>query len=406
MRYYKIIVSDPKTGEVFVPVDAGKHPAFKRVARSQAASTYTSLNPGASAFTIGGTNPAALAVSLDIVQGVQHMPNADSFVRVQGVGLGTIGQAANLNGMNIAVFGGMARGLPLAKPEQSGLLVGGMIRSSFGNWTGTDQALNLYMQTASSPSSNQTSGNAATAASVPLPSTNEDPANIVWQWTAGQQFKDAVVTALSRAFPKNTIKLAVSPNLAWTSGSADTGYFATLRQFAEYLNSLSRTIVGGAIPSTEIYLGVSISLNAGVFRITDGTQPTTAKAVSFFDLIGQPTWVGPTSVQAVCTMRADISPNDYVTLPPLVGTTTAASASQTFNIAPGSQYSTAASGSIFSGTFLVNAIRHVGDSRQADGMAWVTTLDLGSIGQGATANAIPDLPTVYAGSNNYGFYLP
>ncbi|QIN63117.1 hypothetical protein SBC1_31410 [Caballeronia sp. SBC1] len=406
MRFYRIVVSDPATGKVFIPNYNGR-PGFTLAAADPALSTYTSLIPGASVFTVGGTNPAAQRVELDLPVIVGHSPGteANPYVCVYGVGIAEVGQAANLNGMNIAIYGGMARGLPLAIPAQAGRLVSGQVRQCTGNWINNDQTLSFFLGTASSPSSNQTSGQPLSqATTIPVPASNADPANIVFQWVKGQPMMAAIVSALSTAFPKYTIKGAISGSLIWPSGQADTAYFATFPQFARYVNEISLKTIGGASPDLTLYPGVSITLQNNVFTVQDGTTQTVAKQIQFTDLIGQPTWNEPNKVQVTARMRSDISPGDYVTLPPGPGIIGGNAQAQTFNVQPGSTYSNAASGVIFSGNFQVSVVRHVGDSRGAGGTAWVTTLDCGSIG--LKGDPLPALPVVYKPNNSWGFFLP
>lgn len=440
MRYIAIRLTDPQTNEVLVPNLAGK-PGFSRVPYDGNAWTYSSLKAGAMVSTLGGTNMAAQRVEMDIPVSFMHEPVSSAFVRIWGVSLAEISQSADLNGLNISIFGGFAKGLPLANPLQSGRLASGQILQAFGNWIGNDQSLDLYMfYGGSSPSSNQTTGQPATNtpattvsnsitapifhgnipigatgsgvagiapgfSTTPLPATNDTPANLTFQWKQGQKFLDAVVQTLAVAFPKYTIRGAVSPNIVWSSGQAVTGYFATLTQFAQFLNDLSQSIIGGYAPDTSLYSGVSLVLLGNEIIISDGTTQTNPTQIQFLDLIGQPTWSQPFQVQVTCAMRADIAVGNYVTLPTGPGITKEGAQSQFYNPINGNSYATQKSGSVFTGTFQVVAVRHVGDSRSSAGTAWVTTLDL--IQVATTQNAVVgELPVLYAGSNRWGFYLP
>jgi len=403
MRFYRIVVSDPATGDVFVPNYNGK-PGFSRVAASPLLSTYTSLNQGGSVSVAGSTNPAAQNIEIDLPVTFLHEPVPGAYLRIWGISLAEIGQANDLQGMNVAIYGGMAKGLPLANPQQSGLLASGQILQSFGNWIGTDMTLDMYVFFGgSSPTSNQTSGNPSSTSTTPLPSTNQNPANLTWLWKANQSFTEAVANTLSTAFPKYQIQGAVSPNLVW-NGAPEVGYFATPAQFAQYINALSQKIIGGYAPNPQAYPGVSLTLQNNVITISDGTTQTSPKQINFLDLIGQPTFSQPFQVQVSCVMRADISVGDYVKLPPGPGITQSGSASQYFNAQPGNQYSTAKSGSIFSGTFFVTAIRHIGNFRNPSHASWITTLDLGY--QLPNATVVSSMPVLYSGNNSYKFYLP
>lgn len=414
MRYYEIIISDPQTGEVFVPNIGGTR-GFTKVAPGAGVVTYTSLIPGANVYTVGGNNAAAQEIEVDIPVGFMHMPMQNAFVKIYGVSIAEIAQASNLNGMNVAVFGGMSAGLPLANPGQSGLLVKGQIAPAFGNWVNNDQTLSMYVVVGgSSPSSNQTSGNPNLAATtLPVPATNQNPANLTWQWSQGQSFHDAVVASLSVAYPKYRIRGATLSNLAWTSGQADTGFFASLQQFAQYLSALSQKIIGGVLPDVTNYPGVSITLQDNTIVIGDGSVITAPKQIQFVDLVGQPTWSSFNNVQITCRMRADVNAGDYVKLPNVPGLSQVGqgrtgqdSTSQYFNSLPGKTFSNQNSGSIFTGTFQVTQVRHVGKSRQDDALAWVTTIDMYLASNMANATIVQALPVLYSGSNRFGFFLP
>lgn len=84
MRYYAITISNA-AGQVYSVDNAGNF-VFGP------GPTFTSLNAN------GTTNPAALHVELDIPISPQHAPQGNSWIRVWGVGVRMIGQAANLNG--------------------------------------------------------------------------------------------------------------------------------------------------------------------------------------------------------------------------------------------------------------------------------------------------------------------
>lgn len=419
MRYYKLTISDPKTGQVLVPNYQGQ-PGFSRLptisdfpgVTNQSTSqdpnlaTYTSLFPGANPQTPGGTNANAQTVELDIPVVALHTPpaGANAYIRIWGISLGEIAQASNLNFLNFKIEGGMAKGLPLANPNQSGLLAAGQIRQAFGNWVGLDQTLDIYViGGGSSPSSNQTTGNPSTYSTVPAPSTYLHPANIVFQWKAGQPLITALTTALSVAFPKYKIQGAIDPNLVRT-GSTATNVCGTLESFSSYIHEISLSEVGGYAPNTSIYAGVSIFLIGSTIVISDGTTQTTPKKILFTDLIGQPTWGQINQVTIVTVMRGDIQVGDYVTLPDGLGTTTVGSNSQFANLPSPSTGSTAKPTTIFKGTFNVKSVRHVGNSRSPAGQSWVTVFDIASVFN--VGQIVPSLPVLYNPNDAYLFYLP
>lgn len=82
---------------------------------------------------VGGTtfaatnNPTALQVELDIAVSPTAAPNVGQGVwcRVWGIPLQTVLTANQFTNKQIQVFGGMSAGLPLANPNEQGLLVQG-----------------------------------------------------------------------------------------------------------------------------------------------------------------------------------------------------------------------------------------------------------------------------------------
>jgi hypothetical protein len=411
MRYFEIVVSNPATGQVLVPNYNGQ-PGFSQIPPNGQTATYSSLNYGASVFDMGGSNPAAQLIELDIPVTFMHLPGvAMPHLKIHGVGLAEISQASDLNGMYISIFGGMAQGLPLANPQQASCLFTGQIWQSYGNWIGTDQTLDIYVSVISSPSSAQTTGLPATSSTLPAPNTGprtSAPANIVFQWLPGQPLMTPLTQTLQNAYPQLGIRGAVHNGLVWTGATA-TGFFQSLKQLADYINQKSLSIISGYAPalyvsSTPQYPGVWMSVNnAGYIVIGDGTTQTQPRQIQVIDLIGQPTWSQPYTVQCTCVMRGDIECGDYVVLPDVPGITTADSNSQFFNpMGNINPYSTLKTGSIFTGTFMVTAVRHVGNSRNPDATSWVTTLDMTL--QSTPQQVVAALPTQYEASNTYGFF--
>jgi len=384
-------------------------PGFSHQPYNTNLSTYTSLNAGANLYSQGGANPSAQKIEIDIARTWMDGSLAGSFVRIWGIGLGEIKQASNLagngtgNGMKVYIFAGMSKGLPLANPAQAGLLASGQIFSAFGNWVGTNMSLDIYLTAGgSSPSSSAVTGQPGTTL---VPTSNDAPSNIVFQWKAGQPLLTPLVNTLQGAYPTYSIFGAVHEGLVW-AGATATHFCATLNQFAQYLRQKSLSMIAGYAPATApgSYPGVSITLDNDTLSIQDGTTQTAPKQIQFVDLVGQPSWIQQFIVQATCVMRADIHVGDYVTLPAVAGITTVGSTSQYFNPTPGSgAYSSLKNGSVFSGTYQVVQMHHVGDSRGPDATAWVTTLDLQLSSTGGTV--VPSLPKIWAApvTNKYGF---
>lgn len=319
----------------------------------------SSLAPGFMVNQLGSTNMGALNVELDVPVTMLAVPSGAAYVKVWGVSLQQISQSADLNGMNIQVFAGMANGLPLAKPGQSGLLIQGTILQAFGNWMGTDQTLDIVIVPT------YTTGANSDGQATPQIGTPNDPVNITWDCPAGSSLSDSLAATLERA--GFSVSINISQNLVVTQD--DKGFHGTVAQFATHIKILSQDI-----NRDPTYPGIDMFIRHGSIIVADGTKQTTPKEIAFSDLIGQPTWLSALTIQVNCVMRADINVGDYVKLPPFaVATMTAASQTQYLK----NRFS-------FTGVFRVMAERHVGNYRSPDGQAWITSFDLAQLPQAQT----------------------
>lgn len=314
--------------------------------------TYTS-------FENGKTNPSALQVELDIPVAPFASPaQSGAFVKVWGVPLSTISQAQDLRFKGIKVYGGFQKGLPLANPAQSGLLVQGYIFPVFGNWIGTDQSLDLIVA----------------AGPPPLDTKNPTtPRNLTINWKQGQNLSDAIKSALGTAYSGYSNDIKIDQNLKLLQD--ETAYFSSLEAFARYVKATSKSI----IKKTD-YPGVDIILRGTVFNVFDGSaqssSPTSpsggatgstssgSKVVAFQDLIGQPTWIEAPFIQFKTMMRADIQVGDQIPLPKTLVTNSAQAQASLIN----QQVS-------FQGKFQISSVRHVGSYRQPTADAWVTIFE-------------------------------
>lgn len=329
MRYYAIRITDP-SGNLITTPSSVPGSGF----------TYTS-------FAGNKSLPNALQVDFDIPLAPYATPLGGAIVRIWGVSLQEISQAVQLNpkftagsdapvGFDIAIYGGMQSGLPLANPKQAGLLVQGSILQAFSNWIGTDMNLDLIV--------------------APSFGTAAAPKNIVFNWKAGTPLSEALATTLSTAFPGVKQNIRISPNVVVNND--EVGFYPTLEQFAMYVKQVSISVVGGS------YQGVDIFLSNGVFEVFDHTTDVTPKQIAFQDLIGQPTWIEDTTIQFKCAMRGDIAVGTYIRMPPAIVTTTAAAPTALVNLK-----------STFAGSFFISLVRHVGSFRQPDAASWVSVFN-------------------------------
>lgn len=309
---------------------------------------YYKIVVGGTTFTSfeGGKNvPGALNVVMDIPVFPFATPSGAAWVQIWGIPLSQIAQASDLNGKDISVYGGFQKGLPLAKPSQSGLLAKGKVFQAFGNWIDTRQTLDLIL--------------------FPDSGTNEEPKNFVINWKKGTKLADAVTSTLSTALPNYAPKVAISDNLVIPAD--EVGYYSTLSQFSAYVKEVSKEIV-----NSPTYSGVDISLTETDANVYDGTAPTDPIEIAFEDMIGQPTWIDPFTVQVKLAMRADLAVGKYVKFPPAVVTTGAGTTSPFVDAK-----------SAFQGTFQIGQERHLGNFRQLNADSWVTVVNAYTEGGGA-----------------------
>jgi hypothetical protein len=332
IRYYRVVVTNTD-GTVISP------PGF---AGLLGGATYTS-------FVNGQTLDAAWDCELDIPVIDAATSQGFGLLRIWGISNQEISQANNLNGKNIAVFAGMAKGLPLANPAQAGLLVQGSILQCFGNNIGVDRTLDFVI-----------SNLLATASSPGGIGTLKTPKNIVLNWKAGQTLATALATTLATAFPGVQQSIAISNSIVRPSD--DVSFFPTLELLAQYCRQVSFDIV-----KTSGYAGVSIVPSNGAIAVYDGSSPQTQTTmIAFQDLIGQPTWIDNGVIQFKTVMRADLNltSSKGIMLPPTQIINTAAANSYILN-----QQLT------FQGGFDLISARHVGHFRQPSADAWCSIFE-------------------------------
>jgi hypothetical protein len=316
------------------------------------------IDNGATVFTsyLNGQNiRGALQVELDIPVAPMHSPaNAGAFIKIWGIPLSMISQASNLNNKAIKVYGGFQKGLPLANPQQAGLLVQGYIYQAFGNWLGTDMSLDLMVVAGTPP---------------PPDGPPAPPKNISFNWKKGQPVDAAVKSALTTAYPGYTITTNLNGNLV--APEDQPGVYTGIKAFAEYLFGASRSLINQAN-----YPGVHVFFDGTTINVYD--QPAanaTPKQIAFNDLIGQPTWIQAPSIAFKCAMRADIQPGDMVMMPKTLITNSQQAQSALVNQKAAQQ-----------GSFLVTSVHHFGNFKQEDAYSWVSEFNAApTIVQGTTS---------------------
>ncbi|MEN9755822.1 MAG: hypothetical protein RL755_9 [Pseudomonadota bacterium] len=289
--------------------------------------TITSLKPD------GKVNLNALNVEIDIPLATFNDPEGMANVKIYGISIEDIMQAADLNGGLIEISGGMSKGLPLANPDQAGVLLVGTVYQAFGNWIGDQMTLDLIVQI-----------------------TDNTVNNFVVNWKAGSELKTMVQNVLTQNYPGYQLKFNVRQAMTLTAD--ETGAYQSIYQFAYFVKRISQHII-----KDYAYPGVDISVLGKTFLINDGTTKDKPKQIQFIDLIGQPTWLNYGTIQFKCPMRADLHFGDFVSLP------------EGAVKLSGKSFSQLKKGVTFQGTFQIQRVRHVGNFRQADAGSWCTVID-------------------------------
>jgi hypothetical protein len=292
-------------------------------------------------FVNGQVDPGALDIEIDVPSTFFASPIGPANIKVFGVSLQTIAQATDLNGANVTLSAGMSKGLPLANPAQQGLILEGQVFQAFGNWVGTEMWLELNIYT---------NGGA----------TNASPANLTFTWAKGTTLDNDIKQTLQTAYPDSQVDVKI---MSLTATQDEVGCYNTMEEFASFVLDLSQTL--NTDPS---YGGVQVARHGKVIEVSDGTIAPDTKNILFQDLIGQPTWIGPSKIQFNCPIRADIAVGDRIQMPKAV--TTATQAEQSAQAADRSQ---------FQGQFTVAMVRHVGRFREPHAESWITTFNANAL---------------------------
>lgn len=325
MRYYDLRIFDPTTGNLV---------------------REWTTHPG------GKYDPHALLLEFDVPVALQAAPIGQSTLTVYGVPLQDLGQDNRFGlytdakgntqpGHRFQLRGGMLAGLPLANPKQQGVLAEGEILQSWGNWEGTDMTLDLLVNAGGTWASLAT------------------PAPIVLNWVAGTELSTALKQCLEFAFPNNTIKIAI--NAGYVQTHDEIHVCSTLEQLGEWIEQLTRIRFDSP---------VNIGVKGPTLLVFDESYKPAPVQLAFTDFVGQPTWVKPNEMQVKLVLRGDLAMGGLVQLPQGMqdnpGIVLAAASALPSTI----RYK-----STFSGLFQIVAMRHIGNSRSADGASWVTIIN-------------------------------
>jgi hypothetical protein len=317
----------------------------------------------------GQNDPGALDVEFEI-EVVKDQPSNNNHIKIKGVTPQMISQASNFNKCRLQLWAGYSPGLPLANlqvPHQ-GLIMDGMIWPAFGNWIYNELTLEFYV-----------------ILNVEGLGGPTQPKNIVHNMPAGQPLSTAIQNTLKIAFPNSTINVNISSALKLNY--PDWGIYQSLEQFGNYIKALSHSILG--VPPK--YNGVEISTNGNNINVHDGTNPPNTIQIQYEDLIGQPTWVENNTILVKTCLRGDIPfpQPSIIQLPDTLITQTAQGAVSRYGGAAGINYSGSGTNLLFSGTWSVTGVRHIGKFRDPGMDAWVTLIKAVTTQASTNTNTLP-----------------
>jgi len=369
MRYYKITFSSSGTTELtnVVPFE------------------FTSHLP--SPFASGQLifNPGALDVEFDITVGYVHNLQVSTHLRIYNPTLEMLQNASAYQGLNVTIEAGFKHGMPLANnlETKSGQIAFGAVQNCFGNWMGTELALDFII--IASP----LLGNPDSA--LPVSNSVNSPRNYLFQWYPKQTLADAIKGALAcyGIDVVGSIKNIVNPNQNTFTHSV-SGFQA----FADFINEQSSNWVNPSTKEktsvqTEFYSGVFLSFgkNAKQIIMSDNSFYPPAIPLQYEDFVGQPTFntkqiayndkrniLVPAQVVSVHPMRADIGLITSVKYPAKLSNQLNGSSA----FASGKQLVRGLD------TMAVTEVRHTGRFRDIGPQGWVTNLRCNWTGQQST----------------------
>lgn len=295
----------------------------------------------------GANNGSAPQIIMDVPVAAFDSPMGAAVIQILGVDIKTVSQASHYARHPITVRAGMSGGLPLENASQAGQILAGQIIDAAGNWIGTNMNLTL----------------------VVAPMVAADDLNLQIMCPRGQPLDEAIKLAITSAYPELTVQVSVSDRLI--ANQTYYHYCTTLTGLSSLVKKWSQSIIKDAD-----YPGVSVIRNGDVVFVFDTPADGDVVQIDFDDLVGQPTWVGVKQMQIAVVMRGDLTIGKRFTL---TYTKSGGALASYGTVGPGSSLGqTVYAGRnklIFSGTWQIRSLRHIGDSRTPDATSWVTTIN-------------------------------
>ncbi|UAN38026.1 hypothetical protein [Enterobacter asburiae] len=289
-------------------------------------------------FDTRNTFGAGLQLEFDALITGYDVVSSGTSIALYGIPISMIRQSANLAGCQVNLYAGFDRGLPLANPDQWGLIIRGEIFNPYGNWMGTHQSLNLIVN----PSAVLNDKGQVTEITV--------------EGKKGELFSDVLMRALKTAYPKFQIEISISDKLVLQEDGK--GVYPRLAALAASMRSQSYYVI-----NDQSYSGVQMVMQGDSIRVFDNTGGKgNAIQILPHELIGQPTWIGVNTVSFKCPLRSEIRLGDMVELPLNI----ISGPGELLAVNSERSYSSIRDKVNFSGKFQINSVRHVGDYLSAD----------------------------------------
>ena len=345
-RWYELTLTPPvkkeqKSVQVYFPGASSGPPATGVTTASGGTKKQWGSNLG------GIYNPQAQNIEFDAIISPYDEPVGGSSVTIEGVDLADLTQAHQYAGYGLQLKAGMKDGLPLSADQgPPGLILQGTVVQGIGNWVGTEMSLALII--------------------VPgVPYDYKAPGNLVLNWRAGKTLASALTTTFQSAYPSLVPTITISPQLVL--GHDEVSFHGSLSELAHTVKRITQPIA--VVPG---YLGVNISIVGNKIIATDFTQaPARAPVqIGFNDLVGQPSWIAPATIQITTVLRSDVAFGDQILMPQLPAygpglvTTSPTLPNAYQNFQPS-----------FSGIFNVSQVRQIGNYRAPEGQQWVTVIN-------------------------------
>lgn len=311
-------------------------------------------NGGWSSHVGSQMDPGAPLVELDITMASQDTTGTSGSFQVWGQPISVLKQSQSFYGKSYTLSVGMAPGLPLATQQSSeaGQILGGSnntITNVYSEFEGLTQYLGFNL--GGGPASKQTP--------PPFSNINQYPLrNIVLNWKKGTPLGQALMQCFQTAYPELTTSVNVSPNLV--ANQDNLHYSGTIADLNTWLRKFVCSEYVNSMP--QGYPGVSIIMANGTISAVDGTQTSGGTQIQFTDLVGQPSFIAPNTIQVKVVMRGDLRVGDSIKLPVTAILNVSGNLGDSGNL-------------VVSGAWTISSLRWVGNSRNPNGDAWVTIIE-------------------------------